>query len=94
MGDYDGVTEKQEMAMDSEYQAEPSQEDAPSEGTFKRVFLAPGRVWVAMHNVFRGERRKLREGTWMYTMACWMLACISWFAALGMTAALIITLTR
>jgi hypothetical protein len=80
--------------MDANAETTPAPVDAPKEGTFKRVFLAPGRMWVAMHNVLSGERRKLRKGHWMYTMGSWMLACISWLAILGMAAALTITLTR
>jgi hypothetical protein len=68
--------------MDEKIDAEESQDQAPTEGTFKRVFLAPGRAMVAVHNLMSRQGQKLQKGRWSYSVAAWICASMIWLVVL------------
>ncbi len=80
--------------MDTESVSEETQTpDEPSaEGTFKKVFLAPGRAMVAVNNAMSSRRRKLAKGHWSYNIATWICAGIVWFAVLAVVVGVLVAI--
>ena len=68
--------------MDADTHSEERREEAPTEGTFKKIVLAPGRAMVAAHNLISRDTRKLRKGHWAYNVSAWICACIIWLVVI------------
>ena len=76
---------RKENLMDTETTTDesPIQAQPPTEGTCKKIFLAPGRAMVAVHNAMSSRHRKLVKGHWSYNAAAWTCAVILWFVVLA-----------